>query len=326
MESFEEFWNNITDYFIQKNIIINDDDATLDKIEKVLIKYRRIIGLIFLIILLYIGYSCDFDFHKLSNDEEIEIKKNQKTQSKTHTRSKKNLILSQIQNGGAGGPGPGAGGPGGPGGPKKRPVLSAAASSHLDDLRAKDQAATAFAKEKQVAEQKAAKQKANREAGLAKQKEVHAKRVADAKIIATKQHYGKKLMGSTKIGRGLHKKLDYAADKSKVQLSQKMASIKSAPGKAGTFVKNKTMAGVSSIKNFGLQEGEKATWKGSAYNIGAAGIDKFKEWAPWLYGMIYAVAITIVVCLVVLPSLGFFIAGIICFFLLKKNMGKLKGL
>ena len=60
------FYNKINNYFIDNEIIINDNDDNYIKFKKYLVKYKRIIGVILLIILLSIGYCCDFDF---SNNE-----------------------------------------------------------------------------------------------------------------------------------------------------------------------------------------------------------------------------------------------------------------
>jgi hypothetical protein len=60
------FYDKINNYFIDNEIIINDNDDNYIKFKKYLVKYKRIIGVILLIILLSIGYCCDFDF---SNNE-----------------------------------------------------------------------------------------------------------------------------------------------------------------------------------------------------------------------------------------------------------------
>jgi hypothetical protein len=60
------------------------------------------------------------------------------------------------------------------------------------------------------------------------------------------------------------------------------------------------------------------------YNVGAAAGEKFKEFAGWLYEILFAIAISIAICMVVLPSLSFFIVGLICYFLLKSKISSLK--
>ena len=63
-----------------------------------------------------------------------------------------------------------------------------------------------------------------------------------------------------------------------------------------------------------------------AYNAGAYVGNKFKEFSGWLYQILFAIAISIAICMVVLPSLSFFIIGIICFFLLKSKISGFKSL
>ena len=64
----------------------------------------------------------------------------------------------------------------------------------------------------------------------------------------------------------------------------------------------------------------------TAYNVGAAGAETIRDNADWFYGMIYAVAISLAVCIITIPSIAFFIVGIICFVLLKGKMKYFKGL
>jgi len=67
--------NNIVNYFIDNDIIINDDDDIKTKIEKFLLKYKRTIAMICLIILLIIGYYCDpysIFYHYDKTDNQIQ--------------------------------------------------------------------------------------------------------------------------------------------------------------------------------------------------------------------------------------------------------------
>ena len=45
--------------------------------------------------------------------------------------------------------------------------------------------------------------------------------------------------------------------------------------------------------------------------------EKFKDYSGWLYQMLFSIAITIAICMIILPSLCFVIITVICFFLLK---------
>ena len=52
----------IINYLIDKNIKYNGNDTTLIKIEKFLLKYKRIISIVLLMILLYIGNKCNLSY------------------------------------------------------------------------------------------------------------------------------------------------------------------------------------------------------------------------------------------------------------------------
>ena len=80
----ENIETNISNYFIDNDIIINDDDDFNTKCKKYLLKYKRFIGLICLIILIIIGYHCNPYNINYNNDNNDNDKDN------------------QIQNGGAG--------------------------------------------------------------------------------------------------------------------------------------------------------------------------------------------------------------------------------
>jgi len=54
--------DTIINYLIDKNIKGNENDTTLIKIEKFLLKYKRIISIVLLILLLYIGNRCNLSY------------------------------------------------------------------------------------------------------------------------------------------------------------------------------------------------------------------------------------------------------------------------
>jgi hypothetical protein len=65
----ENMYDNIYNYLIDKDIIIDDKDIFINKLKYFLLKYKRIIAIILLIILLFIGYNCnliylDFDLYQ----------------------------------------------------------------------------------------------------------------------------------------------------------------------------------------------------------------------------------------------------------------------
>lgn len=54
--------DTIINYLVDKNIKGNENDTTLSKIEKFLLKYKRIIAIVLLIILLFIGNQCNLSY------------------------------------------------------------------------------------------------------------------------------------------------------------------------------------------------------------------------------------------------------------------------
>lgn len=62
------------------------------------------------------------------------------------------------------------------------------------------------------------------------------------------------------------------------------------------------------------------------YNAGAYAGNKFKDFSGWLYQFLFSIAITIAICMIILPSLSFLIIGIICYFLFKKKMSSIKSI
>lgn len=53
------FTNNIYNYLIDTKIDIDENDTLLIKLQKILLKYKRIIAIVLLIILLILGYYCN---------------------------------------------------------------------------------------------------------------------------------------------------------------------------------------------------------------------------------------------------------------------------
>lgn len=77
-------FKTINDYFIDSKIIINNDDDFNSKTKKILLKYKRVIGIVLLIILLIIGYyeyKCNCNEY---NNENINGKINKKTYKNMH--------------------------------------------------------------------------------------------------------------------------------------------------------------------------------------------------------------------------------------------------
>ena len=191
----------INDYFIDGKIIINNDDNFNSKTQKILLKYKRIIGLVLLIILLIIGYY-EYKYYKNYENNSNKIQNGAGTLGVLHKLSASNML-------------------------------------------------------------QASKNATKSQAVLTK-----------AKNIQKADNINKK---------------------------------------------------IGEIKAKGISGNVKSGLKGT-YNVGAAGAQVVRDNADWFYGMIYAVAISLAVCIITIPSIAFFIVGIICFVLLKGKMKYFKGL
>ena len=189
---FYTSWKTITDYFINNTIIINDNDDYKTYIEKFLLKYKRLIGLVLLTILLIIGY---FEYN-INNDNN-------------------NKIIEQS--GGSG----------------------------------------FFAKQ-------GAKYGASGAAGV-----------------------------SGVAG---------------------VPGVPGFPGAAG-------VPGFPGDKKKSL--GAKAASK--VYGIGSSAAEGIRNNSDWFYGLLYAIAISLAAFMIIIPSISFFVIGIICYFILKDKMKTLKG-
>lgn len=69
----------------------------------------------------------------------------------------------------------------------------------------------------------------------------------------------------------------------------------------------------------------KGTYK-STYAVGAYGAETVRENADYFYGMLYAIVLSLAICIITIPSIAFFIMGLICYVLLKDKMKIIKGL
>jgi hypothetical protein len=54
--------------------------------------------------------------------------------------------------------------------------------------------------------------------------------------------------------------------------------------------------------------------------------DKLSGFANWLYEILFAIAISIAICMVILPTLSFFILALFCYILLGKKIGSVKNI
>lgn len=230
-------YDYLDDILVFKEYEINPDDDLITQTKMFILRYRRIIGILLLIILLYMGFKCDF-VQSRGKGENADRNENRK---------------ENIQKGGDDYNFKGMGFWNGPGGQQAK------ADSNLTD---------------------AAKQK-------------------------------------KKDDNAEYKKLSHL-DRKKLKYSRKAkeAFSKSSAGKKIKEIKDMRVAGKSRFAIAGNM----------AYQAGAFVGDKAKEFAGWLYQILFAIAISIAICMVVLPSISFFIVGIICFFLLKSKMSTFKSL
>jgi hypothetical protein len=240
---------NIHNYLIDTDIIINDDDNFINKIKNYLLKYKRIIAIIFVIILLLIGYYCDYTY--------LQIKRSFKDD---------NYILT-------------GGAVGSTFGQKIKTGFSKAGQSIKSGLQKTGRAI------------KAAPGKAGRAIKAAPGKLGTGLKMAAKKTFALKK----------------------PSTVSKIQKSKAAQSISKGVSKVGQVLKTGKMAalkaGVSGTKNF----------------IGNRAQD-FKEFSPWFFSIMYTIALTIMGFIIILPSIGFFVVGLICYVILKDKITYIKSL
>ena len=92
----------------------------------------------------------------------------------------------------------------------------------------------------------------------------------------------------------------------------------------GFAASSKLSSSMSSMGNT-LKSGKLDTLK-SGYQGVANRAERAKDFAPWLYGLIYSIAITILIFMIFMPAVAFFILGIICYNLVKGKISYIKGL
>lgn len=88
--------------------------------------------------------------------------------------------------------------------------------------------------------------------------------------------------------------------------------------------KKTTMDKVKGLYDKGKQGAERGF--GSVKDYGRRSMSTIKSYSPIFYRILYTVAFTLIVAIVVLPSVAFLIIGVVCYFLLQKNMDYIKKL
>lgn len=276
-------YDYLDNILVFKEYEINPDDDLITQTKMFILRYRRIIGILLLIILLYMGFNCDFGQSR-GKGENADRNENRK---------------ENVQKGGSNFAAAGMGFFNGPGGKqaKANAQFEDNVTKKYQEKKKKDEIE---AKLKKADDNKAAKDKADSD-----------KKTADAAEQKKKDDKAayKKLSFLEK------KKLNYS-EKGSLTSKGKEAFGKTAAGRKIQEMKDMRAAGKSKLSIAGNM----------AYQAGAFVGDKAKEFAGWLYQILFAIAISIAICMVVLPSISFFIIGIICFFLLKSKISTFKSL
>jgi hypothetical protein len=236
----------IKNFFIDETIIINDNKSFLDNIKPYILKYRKIIAVILLLILVIIPF-CD---------------SNNKSQYDKH-----------VQYGGA-----------------ALPVIPLPPPP--------SDVATAAAKvDSTIASTGTVKQDID----------TKSKDLTKSKVT---ERLDKLSAGKDKI---IKKFQDKGTAKEQIK-----SSLTAVPKK----MYSKASTGVSKLAS-------KKSWKSagsSAFNFGNDMADRFKAKSSVIYRLIYTIAFTLILAIIFLPSIGFFIVGIICYFILQKRINYLKEL
>jgi len=244
----------ITNFFIDDNYKINNELEWTDVIQDYIMRYRRIIGIIILVILLVIMRNCNW------NKSNLKIK----------TTNNEEILVAK---GGA------------------LPLLAAApiASALTSGAGASGAAALASG----AAGSGGAAALASGAAGSGGAAAL-ASTVGQSVGANVAQNLAKDAMPSVENGRSKSRKvMDFASG-----------------GKYSAMRE----AGFSKFRS-----GLELTRQGGQYVA-----DKFKEFASWLYEILFAIAISIAICMIVVPSIAFFALGLICYFLLRKKLITMK--
>ena len=81
----------INNYLIDKDININENDTFINKLKFFLLKYKRIIAIVLLIILLFIGYQCNLTFLDINPKQNPNLNPNLNLKQNPKQNPKQNL-------------------------------------------------------------------------------------------------------------------------------------------------------------------------------------------------------------------------------------------
>ena len=284
-------YNYIKQLLIIDAYTINDDDELIIQIKYFILRYRRIIGIILLCLLLYINNNCHISNNNNDNENE----------NKNGNNRNKKLV----------------------GGGDDPPPVPSRTYGYSNDVKAKiksledNQTAKSFidAQAKIASDDAAAKTKTASDAAATK-----AKQIADDAKQASDDAQAKLDKSVKNTGHFTKQGLKFKAD-----ASEKL-------GKVGAKVSTKLFVDKDAYK---ARTGK--DYKGSLkqrsgivanklYKVGAWTGDKFKDMTSWLYEFLFAMALSIALCAIILPSISFLIIGIVCYFLFKKKMILIKSM
>ncbi len=298
-------YNYLEDILVFKDYEIDENADLITQSKQFILRYRRIIGIILLAILLYIWFNCDIN----KSDNKT---KNSGNSGNSGNSANSNENRERIQKGGssAGAVVAGAAGAAGAAGPAPAPKLTKAQRKEAAFERS-EKAAYEQAKKRAALQEQFKKNDADKAEAEEKQKKAdEIKKLEDTKAQRKQEKASRSFGQKTKDM--FHSKAGTELQREKLKGAYKDSAV----GKKMDEIKSMRDAGISKKKIAGQM----------AYQAGAYVGEKFKEFAGWLYEILFAIAISIAICMVVLPSISFFLVALFCFFLLKKKMSQIKGI
>ena len=296
-------YSYLEDLLIIKEHEINHSDDWITKSKHFLLRYRRIIGIVMLCIVIYIALYCepvDMAVSRYSREEYI-----QKGGASDAVSEPNPLTSLEVET------------------PKPKPILSAEEKAKRQaEGRAKSRKQQGLQSMREQNEIKA--EYAKEQTDKAKQKEESDKqqKADEKKAYKNLSRYDKARLSATQTTDELKGKIKETKYGKKMfdsfEQMGKDAKGKTLRGKAGVYVKG---IGKSTLK--GVQSGIKNA-PGAVYKMGSYVGETAKEYSQIFYQLLFAVVITVCILMIFLPSLTFFFIGLVCYFLLKKKMANLK--
>ena len=348
----ENIWEWITDIMIIKEYEINPNDTYWEQTKSFILRYRRIIGIFLLIILIYIWINCDFD----NNDNTINNKQ-QHGGSNNPFSSFDNSLFPNTKPAPAQAQAP-ASAPASatatatapepatapasapePATAPKKPKMSKQQRTEQSDLNKYKKSLEMDNKKADIKkEYEAQKVQKEQEEAAAQAKVATDKRVTDIQSKKVKSKYG--LIGIDKRTKEEKAEIKEIKKQGRTDYKQASKDVKQAEKalKGAVTEENKAKAQnaldkakavkADKSKALGAKKSSKDYRKsitGSVYGMGSRGVDSIKENAGWFYQILFSIAISLIICIIVIPSISFFFIALICFFLLKYKMSNLKG-